>query len=494
MKEIIIDKSKIADDISKIAERWDPSRIIGMYREGAQLYKGVFGYADRENGVPMNERSTFCVWSGSAIFIGLSLLLLRADGALSFEDTIDRFIPAAEYRHSDKIKIKHLARMRSGIPDYICGRLIRDLVADPAHSSLEPNERLCKERLYTLRNAGYSRALQLVGNDELEFAPDARAEYSQTNFAFLAEIIERASGMKLMDFIEQRIFAPLGIEGSRRGNSADAVGHVCSNKRLWRIELPADSTGLLTLSFEDCEKLALALTDDKLCPEEAWREALDFDSEGCGIVFTEADGQAYIDASAPGCEICFYIDRPRKTCFFMLSNEENIIRLKNGLYRFFKRELRNYFSSVFIYPAHTRMEKLSGRNIWDAMDLSIKPEQEDFVMDARSAIALASTKRKAARVFVEKEGGRAIGLLILTVDAKTNDYGIETVLIDRRYQGRGFGRIMLQWALKYLKRVGARELYIGVNRHNVAAQNLYKSLGFVENSIYDEGMELRLKL
>ena len=67
-------------------------------------------------------------------------------------------------------------------------------------------------------------------------------------------------------------------------------------------------------------------------------------------------------------------------------------------------------------------------------------------------------------------------------------FSIEIVLIDRRYQGKGFGKFMLRFAVDYLKKAGAKKLSIGVNRFNIPAQKLYKSVGFNEDCVYEEGI------
>ena len=47
---------------------------------------------------------------------------------------------------------------------------------------------------------------------------------------------------------------------------------------------------------------------------------------------------------------------------------------------------------------------------------------------------------------------------------------------------------MLRFAVDYLKKAGAKKLSIGVNRFNIPAQKLYKSVGFKEDCVYDEGI------
>ena len=95
---------------------------------------------------------------------------------------------------------------------------------------------------------------------------------------------------------------------------------------------------------------------------------------------------------------------------------------------------------------------------------------------------------------MEEESGRAVGLLDLYVDKKKSVYEISIVLIDKHYQHRGFGKVMLRFAVDYLKAQGAKRLSIGVNRFNIPAQRLYRSVGFTEDNVYEEGMMMSQKL
>jgi len=92
------------------------------------------------------------------------------------------------------------------------------------------------------------------------------------------------------------------------------------------------------------------------------------------------------------------------------------------------------------------------------------------------------------------EGRRAVGLMVLLIDRKKADYCVDIFLVDKKYQNRGFGKVMLSEGLEILKRNGARRIEIGVNRFNVAAQKLYFSLGFEPAAVYEQGMWLRIDL
>ena len=93
-------------------------------------------------------------------------------------------------------------------------------------------------------------------------------------------------------------------------------------------------------------------------------------------------------------------------------------------------------------------------------------------------------------LFILTEGNRSIGLVAFSLDSTNEKYYIESVLIDKKYQQRGFGKIMMSKGIDHLKSLGCKHLSIGVNRFNIAAQELYKSVGFIEKTVYEDFIEL----
>ena len=74
-------------------------------------------------------------------------------------------------------------------------------------------------------------------------------------------------------------------------------------------------------------------------------------------------------------------------------------------------------------------------------------------------------------------------------------YTLWKFLIDKEQQGKGYGKEALKQGITYLKECfDAKEIYTGVSLGNEAAKGLYKSLGFVETGLIEDGMEeLRLE-
>ena len=67
-------------------------------------------------------------------------------------------------------------------------------------------------------------------------------------------------------------------------------------------------------------------------------------------------------------------------------------------------------------------------------------------------------------------------------------------MIDKEHQGKGYGKEALKQGITYLtEQFGAKEIYTGVSLGNEAAKGLYKSIGFTETGLIEDGME-ELKL
>ena len=164
-----------------------------------------------------------------------------------------------------------------------------------------------------------------------------------------------------------------------------------------------------------------------------------------------------------------------------------------GTWRYFRRDSREAITSAFTYPTNTKIVKINKSNFWDALNLKVAQEQAEFVLEAKSSIAMG-LMYPTKKTFIQMEGQVCVGLLVLDINPKKEYYHIDIILVDKRYQGRGYGKHILEFAVETLKAAGAKSLKIGVNRFNYGAQKIYMDAGFTPKSIYEEGMELHMNL
>jgi CubicO group peptidase (beta-lactamase class C family) len=110
--------------------------------------------------------------------------------------------------------------------------------------------------------------------------PNRMFMYCNTNYALLACIIEKVSGMSYKKYMEQNIFKPLGMQNTFVFNIADSASHcgaICYESR-WREWKLTFSDGVLGdkgiySSVEDMLKWDNALKEEKVLSAEMLQEA-----------------------------------------------------------------------------------------------------------------------------------------------------------------------------------------------------------------------------
>lgn len=170
-------------------ERFNGNVLIAQ--QGVVLYRNSFGYAQIEQKDTMRSESKFQLASLSKTFTAVAILKLYEEGKLKLEDSIQKFIPQFPY---SGIQIKSLLSHRSGLPNYayVLTDSVRKRNPYPSNDDIVRWYCAVKPKLYNTPNRNFS--------------------YSNTNYALLATIVEKVSGQKFEDYLQQAIFKPLGMK------------------------------------------------------------------------------------------------------------------------------------------------------------------------------------------------------------------------------------------------------------------------------------------
>lgn len=127
-------------------------------------------------------------------------------------------------------------------------------------------------------------------------------------------------------------------------------------------------------------------------------------------------------------------------------------------------------------------------------DLEVTPAQRAFVAEPSRYLALCAYGDSGWRPLAVLLEGRVIGFLMWAVDEEEDACWLGGVLLDRAWQGRGYGRRLMVAALDRLEREGGhRRFALSYRPDNVVARGLYASLGFVETG-ETEGDEVVARL
>lgn len=101
-----------------------------------------------------------------------------------------------------------------------------------------------------------------------------------------------------------------------------------------------------------------------------------------------------------------------------------------------------------------------------------------FDKDALRAIV----ESPCTHLFLLSSGGRVCGMLTLGeyVSPTGRKCAVEDVVVDASLRGKSLGRRLVEYALDYVARTGGGTVFLTSRPSRVAANNLYRSLGFVK--------------
>jgi CubicO group peptidase (beta-lactamase class C family) len=219
------------DDEVRSKASMDPERLRLIGQGQLQLYGGPWaivvvrkGYLVAEwFGVPAMPATTFDVWSATKSATGIAIGMMLDDSrnhrlpgnvTIGLDSPVYDFIsegrPLTDPR-KEKIQLKHLLSMTSGIPGESQGVL--GVAVAPGKGEYEfalgrePNR------------FGISAAKMMA-------EPGQRWDYSDAGFAHLSLIFAKVTGREIADSMRERVFQPIGIEnfGWDRQGGAGHIG------------------------------------------------------------------------------------------------------------------------------------------------------------------------------------------------------------------------------------------------------------------------------
>ena len=119
-----------------------------------------------------------------------------------------------------------------------------------------------------------------------------------------------------------------------------------------------------------------------------------------------------------------------------------------------------------------------------ATDLEVTEEQKNFVCNSLVMLARAWLHRKLRpRVFNVYANDTPVGMGMYLDDPEKNAYDFCQLFIDRRYQGKGYGKAAVSLVLDAMKEEGKYEkVSMCYVEGNDASRKLFEQFGFVEVS------------
>lgn len=232
-----VDLATTADRVfAQVNSPQSPGCAVGVSQRGQVRLTRGYGMANLETGTPITAETILESGSVAKQFTAAAVLLLAADGKLNLDDEVQRFVPELP-RYDRPIRIRHLLSHTSGLREW--SNLV-SLAGWPRGSRVHRQEDLL-EYVFAQKSLNYP-----VGDFY---------SYTNSGFALLPTIIERASGMPFVQFSNERLFKPLGLTNTRWRDDFTTIvpGRAQAYSRQgsgWRLNMPFEHVvgpgGLLT--------------------------------------------------------------------------------------------------------------------------------------------------------------------------------------------------------------------------------------------------------
>ena len=174
---------------------------ILVVKDGKHVYQRSKGLARLDGQVPLSERTVFELASLSKPITAIAIMQLRETGVLALQDSVLKWLPELPPSWGG-VTIHHLLSQQSGVPDYMTG------IPVGMAAMLDGFDSASLFRMF-------------AANSSLQFAPGSRAEYTNSNYVLLGEIVARASGMAYGPYLKAHVFQPAGMQSTYVFDDAD---------------------------------------------------------------------------------------------------------------------------------------------------------------------------------------------------------------------------------------------------------------------------------
>ena len=264
-----LDEKTDAYVLNQMEKQHIPGVALGVYRDGKIVKAKGYGMANVELQVAVKPSTIFQSGSVGKQFAATAVMMLVEEGKVGLDDPIHKYYPDAPEAWKG-IKIRNLLSHTSGLSEY------ENEARTKPDGPFYVRQDLTEDELY-----------KRITAMPMDFQPGEDWSYRNTNYVLLGILIHKVTGKFYGDFLQERIFKPLGMSTTRIISEEDIIPNRAAGYRLVKGELKNqewvsptfDSTadGALYFTILDLEKWDAALYTEKLLKksslEQMWTVA-----------------------------------------------------------------------------------------------------------------------------------------------------------------------------------------------------------------------------
>ena len=214
----------------RIRQKDLPGVSCAIYGPDGVIFEKGYGFGDMEHKRPIDENTGFGIASMSKSTSTLALAILEAEGRFSFEDPVVKYIPSFRIpgNPADTVLVKHLAMHTAGIPPMEplewsiamnsvdrFPNLTEENVGKKSYAAIDESDKWALEMRRTSPNQmdKIEQVIDYIANCSYKTigAPGEYMSYSNEGYAVISYIVDAAAGMPLEQFLNERVFGPMGM-------------------------------------------------------------------------------------------------------------------------------------------------------------------------------------------------------------------------------------------------------------------------------------------
>jgi CubicO group peptidase (beta-lactamase class C family) len=270
------DKARKIDELLGLYNKYGSfNGSVLVSEHGQVIFKKGYGLANMEWQIANQPDTKFRLGSITKQFTSMLIMQLVAEGKLHVEDKLSDALPYYRKDTGSQVTLQHLLTHTSGIPSYTAAKDMQEWW----HNHFEVEDFVKKHC-----------------SGDLEFTPGSKFEYDNSGYFLLGAIIERVTGEKYEEVLQERIFKPLGMHNSGYDHSEPLMEHRAAgyehgkdgfvNAEYLDMSIPY-AAGSLYSTAEDLYLWDQALYTEKLLSKELkaqmWAPALANYAYGWGV-------------------------------------------------------------------------------------------------------------------------------------------------------------------------------------------------------------------
>ncbi|MBP2619969.1 MULTISPECIES: serine hydrolase domain-containing protein [Streptococcus] len=181
--------SQKIEDFVKEHEKTTAGMETAVFDTKGSIYRGNFGYMDKEKGVKADDDSVFEWGSVTKLTVWVSVMQLWEEGKIDLEEDIRTYLPEGflkNLRYDKPITVLDLMNHQAGFEE-------------SSHAFMENKGQTLEEIL-------------AVGQPAQIFEPGTMTGYSNWSTGLAAYIVERLSSQSFADYVHEHIFQPLDMD------------------------------------------------------------------------------------------------------------------------------------------------------------------------------------------------------------------------------------------------------------------------------------------